>query len=150
MAYSDQLAAIKTHAIAAGATITPKILDVSIGASPPSTRCVRIFYGGEAEPERMGGGLTLTSRLIGERIVVAVYINLSNLSEQEVEAVETELYDFKHELRTRILGDAQLGGNSTDLVMTLVEPDHIVYGNTRYRTLETEIIPEFVEYSISP
>lgn len=149
MAYADQIAAIKTHAVAAGAAVTPKILDVAIGVSPPSTRCIRIFYGGEAEPERMGAGMTLSSRLIGERVIVVVYIAVSNLSEQETEAVETELYAIKHELRTRILGDAQLGGQSTDLVMSLAEPDHIVYGNGRYRTLSTEIIPEFVEYTLS-
>lgn len=149
MAYADQLAAVKAHAAAAGAAITPKILDVAIGVTPLTSRCVRIFYGGEEEPERMGAGLTLTSQLIGERIVLAAYIALSNLSEQELEAVESELYAFKHELRTRILADSQLGGQSTDLVMSLAEPDHVMVGNTRYRTLETEITTEYVEYPIS-
>lgn len=150
MAYADQLAAIKTHATAAGAACTPAILDVAVGAAiPNTTRSVRLFYGGEAEPERMGAGLTFNSRMIGERIVVVLYIAVSNLSEQEIEAVETELYAFKHELRTRILGDSQLGGQSTDLTMSLFEPEYEVTGNTRYRMLMTEIIPEYVEYPIA-
>lgn len=150
MAYADQVAAIKTHATAAGAAVTPPLLDVAVGAIPPTTRCIRIFYGGEVAPERMSEGLTLNSQMIAERIVVAAYIAVSTLSAQELEAVETELYTLKHELRTRILGDSQLGGQSTDLVMTLAAPDYIEHGNTRYRTLEVEIIPEYVEYLIAP
>lgn len=151
MAYADQLAAVKTHAVAAGAAVTPPILDVAVGPSLPLTsRCARIFYGGETDPERMGARLTQNSQMIAERIVVTLFIAVSNLSLQEIEAVETELYAFKHELRTRILGNSQLGGQSVDLAMTPVEPDYVVVGNTRYRTLETEIRTETTEYTIAP
>ena len=150
LTYASAIAAIVTHATAAGAAVTPTILDVAIGGPlPTSTRCVRVFYGGEAEPAKMGAGSTLNSRMIGERIVLVLWIAVSNISQQEIAAVETELYTFKHELRTRVLGDSQLGGMSTDLEMSLCEVDYLTYANTRYRTLETEFTTDFAEYSIS-
>ena len=149
--YASVLSAIKTHAVAAGAALTNPILDVAVGPPTPGTgRCVRIFYAGEAESARMGAGLTLNSRMIGERIAVICWIAVSNLGEQEIEAVETELYAFKHELRTRIQGDSQLGGASTDLEVGLFEPDYLAYGNARYRTVECEIVTDFTEYTIAP
>ena len=151
MAYADQIAAIKAHAVAAGAAMSPPILDVDIG--PPlkiGTRGVRMYYGGETEPAHMGAGATLNSRLIGERIVLVAWWVVSNLSLQEVAAVETEMYAFKHELRTRILGDSQLGGMSTDLDMLPVESDYSVEGNARYRFLSTEFVTDYFEYSIAP
>ena len=151
LTYASAIDAIVTHATAAGAAVTPTILDVSIGGPlPTSTRCVRVFYGGETEPVHMGGGTTLNSRMIGERIVLVLWIAVSNLSQQEIAAVETELYTFKHELRTRVLGDSQLGGMATDLEMAPCEPDYLTVANTRYRTLETEFTTDYAEYSISP
>lgn len=151
LTYASAIAAIVVHATAAGAAGTPPILDVAIGGPlPVSTRCVRIFYGGETDPAKMGGGSTLNSRMIGERITLILWIAVSNLSQQEIDAVETELYAFKHELRTRVLGDSQLGGVATDLEMAPCVPDYVTYGNTRYRTLETEFTTDYAEYSIAP
>ena len=151
LTYASAIAQIRTHALAAGLAITPAIADVDIGPPlPTSTRCVRLFYGGEGEPARMGAGSTLNSRLIGERIVLIAWIAVSNLSQQEVAAVETELYDFKHELRTRVLADSQLGGMSTDLEMAPCAVDYLTVGNTRYRTVETEFTTDYAEYSIAP
>jgi hypothetical protein len=150
LTYASAIAAIVTHATAAGAAVTPTILDVAIGPPlPTTTRCVRIFYGGETEPAKMGAGSTLNSRMIGERIVLILWIAVSNISQQEIDAVETELYTFKHELRTRVLGDSQLGGMSTDLEMSLCEVDYPIVANTRYRTLETEFTTDFAEYTIT-
>jgi len=151
MAYADQIAAIKTHAVAAGAALTRPILDVEIGPPYPGTgRCVRISYGGETEPVRMGGPRVLDAELIAERIVLTLWIPVTNLSLQEIAAVETELYAFKHELRTRVLGDSQLGGKSTDLEMAYCEVDYGVIGNARYRVLETEFLTDYQEYTIAP
>lgn len=150
LTYASAIDAIVTHALAAGAAGTPAILDVAIGPPlPVSTRCVRIFYGGETEPEHMGGGRTLNSRMIGERIVLILWIAVSNLSQQEIDAVETELYTFKHELRTRVLGDSQLGGMATDLEMAPCVTDYLTNANVRYRTLETEFTTDYAEYSIA-
>lgn len=151
LTYASAIAAIRTHAAAAGAAVTPPIADVDIGAPlPTSTRCIRIFYGGETEPAHMGASRSLDSRLIGERIVLIAWIAVSNLSQQEIAAIETELYQFKDELRTRVLGDSQLGGMSTDLEMAPCEVDYLTVGNTRYRTIETEFTTDFAEYGIAP
>ena len=151
LSYPSAIAAIKTHAVAAGAAVDPAITDIDIGPPMPvSHRCVRIFYVGETEPAKMPGGHTLNSRMIGERIGLVLWIAVSNLSIPQLVAAETTLYDFKHELRTRILGDSQLGGMATDLEMAPFEVDYGPVGNTNYRTLETEFVTDFAEYTIAP
>lgn len=151
LTYATALAQLVTHATAAGAALTNPILDVAVGGPlPDSERCVRLWYGGEIDPAHMGAQRTLNSRMIGERIVLMLWIKLSGLTVQEVAAVETELYDFKHELRTRVLGDSQLGGANTDLEMTLADPDWATVRDMRYRTLAVEFNTDFIDYPVAP
>jgi hypothetical protein len=144
--------AIKAHAAAAGALMTPAITDVDIGPPMPvSHRCVRIFYGGEVEPAHMGNEThTMNSQMVSERISLVAWIALSNLSPEQLADVEMTLRAFKHELRTRVLGDSQLGGMATDLAMGMSNVDFGPVGNTNYRTLETEFITDYAEYPIAP
>lgn len=150
LTYADVLTQITTHATAAAAALTNPILDVAVGSPVPSGRCVRIYYAGEVEPEHMGAGHTLTSRMVAESIALTLFLPMSSDGLQAAAATETEMYDFKHELRTRVLGDSQLGGQSTDLEMALVEPDFVVIGNTRYRILSTTFNTDYAEYTIAP
>jgi hypothetical protein len=151
LTYAAAIERIKTHAVAAGDALTPKILDIDIGAPvKPVTRGVRIFYGGEVDPEKMGEVRTLNSRMIGESIVLVASWVVSTLSPQEVQAVETEMFAFKHELRTRVLADSQLDGSSTDLEMGLCDVGYSVEGNVRFRWLSTEFTAEFADYGVAP
>lgn len=152
LTYASALAQLKQHAVDAGAAVTPAILDVAIGPPVPNPngRTVRLFYDAEVEPAKMGAGSSLNSRLVGERIALIFFIPVSSLSLQEIEAVEDELYDFKHELRTRVLADSKLGGMSTDLEMGLCQADYGVIGNIRYRTLATDFVTDYAEYTIAP
>lgn len=150
LTYASALAQIVTHAAAAGAALSNPVLDVAAGAPlPTDDRCVRVFYAGESEPAHMGAGTTLNSRLISERIELYLWIRLSGLTVQEIASVESELYTFKHELRTRVLGDSQLGGMSTDLEMDLCVTDWVTVGTSRYRLLTTAFTTDFAEYSIA-
>lgn len=150
MAFADQLAAIKTHAVAAGATLSPALTDVAIAHPVPRGRCVRIFWAGEVEPVRMGAQRSLNAELIAERIMLVAFWPISDSSETGAEAIETDIYALKHEIRTRVLGDSQLGGMSTDLAMSYAETDFVVISGTAYRTLECEFVTDFFEYSIAP
>ena len=148
--YASVLAALKAHAVAAGGALDVPILDVAVAHPAPKGRCIRIFYVGETEPEHMGGNRTLNSQIIGERIGIIAWFPVSDLSETATEAIEAELYDLKHELRTRILGDSQLGGMSTDLELLQFDTDFVLAGNVRYRTLEAEVVTDYAEYTIAP
>ena len=150
MAYADQIAAVKTHAVAAGAALTRAITDVAIAAPVPRGRCVRIFYGGEAEPVRMGTARVLTGELIAERIVVVIFLPIGEYAETLTSAIEDDLYAFKHELRTRIQADSQLGGQSTDLEIGYAATEFLQIGQVVYRTLEMEITTDYIEYPIAP
>jgi hypothetical protein len=149
VAFADQLAAVLVHAQAAGNAITPAITDVNVAYPVAPGRCGRIFYGGEAEGERIGARRTLNSELIGEQITIVFFWPLSEIGETASASTETELYNLKHQLRTRLLGDSQLGGQSADLVLEYIEPGFWeTTGGGAWRTLEASVLCEFTEYPI--
>lgn len=145
------LAAIETHAIAAGAALTPTLDDVAIGLPVPRGRCVRIHWDGEQQPARMGASRDLKGELIAERIRVVCYWPLSTNSEDQGKQIVREMYEFKHELRTRVLGDSQLGGMSTDLEMEYVNPDFVLWADgTVWAQAETAFVTDYTEYPLAP
>ena len=150
MGYTAQRDAILVHAKAAALAANSAWTDVVIGFPLPAGKCVRVYYGGEAAPVRMGGDRVLNGELVSERIIVAAFWPLSNLSTDGVKLMDDEMYTFKHELRTRLLGDSQLGGAGTDLLMGYATPDIVVIGNARYAVLETQIVSDYTEYSLAP
>ena len=149
MAYADTIAAILVHATAAGAALSDPILDVARAFPVPTGRCIRVYYGGETEPRRMGGRRVLNAELVAEVTLIAAFFPLSVNDVPVAAALDTDLYNLKHDLRTRILGDSQLGGQATDLELEYVEPDLVVYGNTRYAILTWRVISDYVEYPLA-
>jgi hypothetical protein len=151
MAYSDQLAAIVVHAQAAGNALTIPLTDVIAAYPAVPGRCIRIFYGGEAVPTRMGqDSRVLNGQLVAEQIVIMAFWPLRDLRETEAAVLEAEVYNLKHELRTRILGDSQLGGKSTDLDVGYAEPGFAELGGAPYRTLEMIVTTDYIEYPLAP
>jgi hypothetical protein len=151
MSYTSQRDAILVHAAAAAAAVDAQWKDVAIGAPiPRGNRCVRIFYGGEAAPQRMGGNRVLNGELVAETVALVAFWSMSTLDESAVKAIDTEMYSFKHELRTRILGDSQLGGASTDLEMSYAEPDFQIIGGGRWAILAAEFLCDYTEYPLAP
>lgn len=150
MAYADTIAAILVHAAAAGAALTDPILDVQRAFPVPTGRCIRVYYGGETEPRRMGGRRVLNAELVAEVTLIAAFFPVIVNDVPVAAAIDTDLYDLKHQLRTRILGDSQLGGQATDLELEYVEPELVSIGNTRYAVLFWRVISDFTEYAIAP
>jgi hypothetical protein len=149
--YIAQRDQILVHALAAAAAVNAQWLDVAIGAPiPRGNRCVRIFYGGEAEPQRMGASRVLNGELVAETCALIAFWSMSTMDETAVKAIDTEMVGFKHELRTRILGDSQLGGASTDLEMGYAEPDFLVIGGGRWAVLEVTFTLDYTEYPLAP
>jgi len=150
MAYATTKAAIVTHAAAAGAALTNPILDVRAGFPVPKGRCVRVYYGGETEPVHMGGRRVLNAEMVAHRTLVALFLPVSLTDEEVAVIIDAELYDFGHDLRTRILGDSTLGGAETDLDLGYLDPDLVTYGNTRYLMGLWEVVSDYTEYQLSP
>lgn len=150
MAYADQLARLLTHARTAGNAATPAITDVQVAYPAPRGRCGRLFYAGEAEPARMGVQRTLNSELVADQVAVVFFWPLSNVSETQASAIETEIVAVKHALRVAILGDSQLNDTATDLELEYVEPGFANLAGIPYRTLEAVVTVDFAEYTITP
>lgn len=143
--------AIQVHAAAAAVTAGgAKFYDVAVGFPAAKGRCVRIFYGGEREVEHFTDKRTLNSKLIGQAIIVRGYWPLSDTGTNRHRVQEGEMAVFVKSLRTRILGDSQLGGASVDLNMGLAQCDQAVLASTKYSITDTEIVVDFDEYSIAP
>jgi hypothetical protein len=149
VSYVDTKAAIVVHALAAGLTLTDPILDVQAALPIPKGRCIRIYYGGEVPPARMGAEYTLNSQMVGEATFIAVFIPVTVNDEQVTAIADADLYTIKHELRTRILGDATLGGASTDLMLEHLGADLVTIGNTRYLLGLMRLTSDFTEYAIA-
>lgn len=149
MSYTAQRDAILVHAKAAALATNAAWTDVVIGYPLPAGKCVRIWYGGETEPVRLGGRHVLQAEEVSETILLAAFWPLSSMSTDGAKLLDDEMYKFKHELRTRVLGDSQLGGAATDLVMEYATPDLAVVGNARYAVLEVHFITDYTEYAIA-
>ena len=149
MTYPTARDAILVHAKASALAANAKWTDVAIGINPVG-KCVRVFYGGERAPVHMGGSRVLNGELVSEMVTVAAFWPLSDLSLAGYKAVDDEMYLFKHELRTRVLGDSQLGGAQTDLAMDYAQPDIVVIGNVRNVVLEIDFITDYTEYALAP
>lgn len=151
MAYADTKARLVVHAQTAGAAITADpILDVQAAFPVPKGRCVRIYYGGESEPHRMGGSRTLNSEMVSEITFIALFLPVPVNDEAVAAALDGQLYDFKHALRTAIDGDSQLNSNATDLDLELLEPDLVMHNNVRYLLGLWRCVSDFTEYAVAP
>lgn len=143
--------AIAVHAAAAANTAdsTGKFYDVAVGFPAAKGRCVRIFYGGEREPEHIEGR-TLNSKLLAQAIIVRGYWPLAQTSVSRQRAMEGEMAAFITSLRTRVLGDSQLGGAASDLNMSPAQCDQVVIASTKYAVIDTEIVVDYDETTIAP
>ncbi len=150
MGYTAQRDAILVHAKAAALSANAKFTNVTIGAPIPKGKCVRLFWTGEAAPEHMGGDRTLNSRMVSPTCGLVAFWPMSTMTEALVKAIDDEMSDFIHYLRTAILADSQLGGASTDLEMGYAEPDFVVIEGTRYATVEVPFTFDYLEYPIAP
>lgn len=144
------LVVLQAHLVAAGAALTDDILDVDRGL-PIGARQIRYYWTGEVSPPGMGGGdaRVLNGQMVGERFAIVATWPLSDLSVELVTAIDVEMQQVAHEIRTRIQGDSTLGGNVTDLDLNYAEPDLVIVGNTRCVALRWDLDLAYIEYSIA-
>lgn len=142
--------AILVHAKAAAAAVDSKWTDVAIGVGIPAGRCGRVYYGGETSPHQMAERRVLNGELVAERVHLAWFWPLASVGTSEYKVIDDEMYAIKHEVRTRLQGDSQLGGACTDLDLEYAEPDVVVIGGNRWLTLDAQIVVDFTEYSRAP
>jgi hypothetical protein len=141
------LVVLEAHLVAAGAALTDDLLDVDRGLLIGG-RQLRYYWSGECEPPAMGGTRVLNGELVGQRFTIAASWPLSDLSVELVEAIDVEMQVLAGEIRTRIQGDSQLGGNVTDLDLGYAEPDIMTIANARHVVLQWTLDLAFVEYAI--
>ena len=97
----------------------------------------------------MSGPRVLNGELVGQRERIAATWPLSDLEPAQVTAIDDEMRALASQIRTRIQGDSQLGGNVTDLDLQYGEPDLVVISGTRHIALTYDLDMAFVEYPIS-
>ena len=141
---------LQAHLVAAGAALTDPLLDVDRGLPATRGRQVRYYWGGEVDPPRMGGRRDLTGDIVGQRFIIAALWPLTDLSEELVTAIDIEMQLLAGEIRTRIDGDSQLGGNVTDLDLGYADPDIVTVANARHIALRWDLDLSYVEYTVAP
>jgi hypothetical protein len=148
MAFSDLIDQINTHANASGQALAIPT-QATVALPVPRGRCIRTFWIGESGPETMGERFVLDAEMVADRIGVVLFIPLGDFNETVARATVLDMRLFKHEFRTRMNGDAQLGGNNTDLRVFDAEIEYPVIGGAQYVTVGFEIVTDFTEYSVA-
>lgn len=152
MAYVAWRDAIVAHGKAAALAVDTKWTDVGVGVRNPDGRCARVYYGGEVVPPMMsleGSPKVLNGEMVGERILVVAFWPLAGLGTSEYAVVDTEIYAWKDELRTRLQGDNDLGGTCSGLDLQYAEPDIAMFNNARFALLLSEVHVAYTEYAIA-
>lgn len=143
------LTVLNTHLVAAGAALTDPFTDVDRGL-PTSGRQLRYYWDGEIVPPRMGGPRVLNGEMVGERFAIVATWPVTNLDVATVAAIDAEMQTLAGEIRTRIQGDSQLGGNVTDLDLGYGSPDLVTISNVRMIALRWSLDLAYVEYAVAP
>ncbi len=142
------LVVLQAHLVAAGGALTVPILDVTRGL-PTGGRAIRYYWGGEVEPPKMTGPRVLNGQLVGQRFRIAATWPLSDLSPEQVTAIDVEMQLLAGQIRTRIQGDSQLGGNVTDLDLDYGDPDLVLISGARYVAMTWDLDLAYVEYAVA-
>lgn len=148
MGYTEQRDRVLVHAKAAALAVDPKFTNVAIGwGAPAGSKGVRVFYGGETEPPRMPGTGSLRGEFVGEFVALMAWWSVPALNDSLAEAIDEQVYAFKHELRTRLQADQTLGGASIGVSMEYAEPDTVTISGTRYALLGARVAVAYTEYT---
>ncbi len=149
MAYADVKARLLTHAQTAAAALSRPIDDVATGLPLPNGRCVRVYYGGETEPVRMGGRYTLNSEMVGKITMIAAFWPITSLEVEVAQVIDAEAEAFSHAFRTAVDGDSDLNSQADNTTLEYGEPDIAVVGNTRYMVVMWSAVTDYVEYAVA-
>lgn len=148
MAYADVKARLVTHARTAAASLAIPIEDVQVGPAWPKGRCVRVYYGGEVDPLRIGSR-DLTGELVAKVTWITAFWPLSALEEELISTVDAEADAFAHALRIAVDGDVDMNGQTDNTTLEHVVLSDEVLGNTRYLVLTWRAVTDYYEYTVS-
>lgn len=150
MAYANVKAALVTHAATAAAAVTPPILDVKAGFPVPQDRCVRVWYGGETEPQRMGGSHTLNSEMVGKITMIGLFLPIPNAGDTTQAAlIDVQGEAFGHALRTAVDADSDLATSGDNTTLEYAEPDLAIISGARYLVFTWAAVTDYIEYPLS-
>src|SRR5690349_12086157 len=148
MAFANQIARLVTHCTTAANAVSPVIDDVQIAFPFPRGRCVRIFWTAEEDPIHFEAD-TIQEDLIAEAVHVSVFWPISNLSETDAADYATQVYAFKHALRTAIDGDSKLNATALGVEMRNAELTYAQIAAAEYLVLDVDIVVELTTYTLT-
>lgn len=149
MAYAAVKARLLVHAQTAAAAVTPPIEDVQIAFPLPKSDCVRVYYGGETDPVRMGGRWTMTSEMVGKVTMIGLFLPITSLDEELAVLIDARAEAFTHALRTAVDADQDLAGAGDNTTLGDAEPDIVVSGNTRFLAVMWRAVTDYIEYTVA-
>lgn len=149
MTFPNAMTTIGTHLTAAGTAASPQIKDVDRGAPVDVPhRLIRYWWAGTSDPPHYDGNQTLTTRMIGQRVTVGVYVPIADRA--VLRSLDAELVAIQADIYTRLLGDSQLGGACDDLMVGDAEVDYPVINGAQVAELTIPLTLDFGEgYTIS-
>jgi hypothetical protein len=149
MSYADAKARLVTHAQAASASLTRPFEDIQVGIALPKGKSIRVYYGGEVPPVRMGGRYTLNSEMVGKATLIQAFWPLPTVDDEMFALIDTEAEAFSHAFRTAVDADTDLNGNVDNTTLEDGEPAELIVGTTRYMTILWRAVTDYVEYPIA-
>lgn len=147
------VAAILAHAQAAGAAVSPTITDVArsdLLIPGNGQRCIRVAWDGEEAPAHMGAEDTITSKMVGERFRIRAVWTVSEGGTVLAANRDADVAALRDELRTRLAGDATLGGACTDLELGHAATDWLEFTGSLGRVMDLFLVVDYSEFSKAP
>ena len=145
MSRSGAISTIKTIM---GAVSSPTFQVVLIGeplSIPTGDRVISAYFNGESAKTK-----TLGNVMVTQNWTVRAYFRVAP-SQKAREALEVELWNAVRSIQTGFRADSQLGGNVTDLDISLATVGWIDLGGNTFRSISFDLqLIELEAESISP
>lgn len=142
------LVVLQTHLEAAAATLTDNTFAVDRGIVTGG-RQLRYYWSGETDAPRFDSRFDLTGEIVGQRFTIVASWPLGNLTPALATAIDIEMELLAGQIRTRLDGDSELGGNIDNHVLQFAQQDVVMIGNARHVVLEWDIEMAYVEYALA-
>jgi hypothetical protein len=137
------------HATDSGRALRNPITDTAFAHPiPTSSRCVRLYYDGETEPEAIANA-DLQGDIIAEVVTIVGFWAISSNGVLSTASVEEEMREWKHQFRTRVDGDHDLNGELGHVNLDNATTGFTTINGTIYRWTEIVARCEWEEYLVA-
>lgn len=145
MTFAAGLAVIDAHMLAAGTALTRPIRLILPGEpSTPPGNCGAYWYEGDGPPVHFPAR-TLTDEMVGERVTLRWYWQVSSRDKVAMGNLEADLRAVKVDLKSRLSGDSTLGGNCVDLDVGDADAAWLNLDGGLWRTLTIPLVLDYVD-----